>query len=448
MTAVTTSAEISREGSPPTATPALDALHARLEALDSAGLEEHLRFLDQELRRLEAEFAVALQTAKGRGLGRRDGYRSLTAWQRGELAASPTQTRHRNHIAATVGRAPVVVEALLTGRIGVTQTQLLAAAATNPRTSQQFPDSAQMLVDMAADQDHSRFLTCVRHWNMHADPEGATRRAEAAHRRRWVALGLTADTGFLHGSGGILDTTEMREILERFAQVEFDKDWALCTEQHGDAACGSLMPRTTAQRRWDALHQIFLQAASTPAGAQLPVPTLNIVMDLGTYESTLTRMRLIPGQSRNGLMELDQLPFPHRRCHTSDGVTTEPVETLARSLHGHIRRVVFESPTLVTDLGRRQRLFTGAARDAVALQSSHCVWPGCQVRSSHCQTDHLRSWSEGGGTSPDNGAPLCGRHNRHKSAGYQIDRSPTGSWRVRKTNGQPLGRLQSEKIVE
>lgn len=420
-------------------TPALDRLVSQFTELNDAELEDRLRSLDQDLRRVEAEFSVALQCARTRNLGKREGYRSLTAWQRGELAASPTQIRHRNRLAATVAKAPVVIEALLTGQLGVTQAQMLAGAATHPRTSQHFGASAHMLVDLATHQEYSGFSTCLQHWQMYADPDGATRRAEAAHRRRWVAMGIADDTGFLHGSGGVLDITEMREILERFAQIEFDKDWAICTEQHGSDACTALMPRTASQRRWDALHQIFLQAASTPAGTQLPVPTLNIVMDIGTYESTLTRMRLIPGQSRNGLLDLNPVPFHLRRCQTSDGVAVEPVEAIVRSLHGHIRRVIFESPTLVTDLGRRQRLFTGAARDAVQLQATHCVWPGCQVSSSHCQHDHLRSWESGGHTSPANGAPLCGRHNRHKTKGYQIDRSPTGSWKVARPNGQTLG---------
>lgn len=436
MTSVT-ACESDTSGMP--GTPVLDQLISQFAELNAAELEDRLRSLDQDVRRLEAELSVAVHCARTRNLGKRDGYRSLTAWQRGELAASPTQTRHRNRLAATVLKAPVVIEALLTGRLGVTQAQMLAGAATHPRTNQHFGASAEMLVDMAVSQEHSSFATCLQHWQMYADPDGATRRAEAAHRRRWVAVGITDDTGFLHGSGGVLDTTEMREILDRFVQIEFDQDWAICTEQHGSDACTALMSRTASQRRWDALHQIFLQAASTPAGSQLPVPTLNIVMDLGTYESTLTRMRLIPGQSRNGLMDLDPVPFHLRRCQTSDGVAVEPVEALARSLHGHIRRAVFQSPTLVTDLGRRQRLFTGAARDAVQLQATHCVWPGCQVRSSHCQHDHLRSWESGGQTSPSNGAPLCGRHNRHKTKGYQIDRSPTGSWKVARPNGQTLG---------
>ena len=433
MTSVTAS-----DGTDPK-TPMLAALQARYVGLIDTELQDRLRQIDQELRSLEAEFAVALECARQRHLGRGDGYRSVTAWQRGELNASPTQTRHRNRLAATVVKAPVVIEAMLTGQLGVAQAQMLAGAATHPRTNKDFPASAEMLVGMATSQDHAAFATCLQHWQMYADPDGATRRAEAAHRRRWVAMGIADGTGFLHGGGGVLDITEMREILDRFAQIEFDKDWAICTEQHGDQACTSLMPRTFAQRRFDALHQIFLQAASTPAGAQLPIPTLNIVMDLGTYESTLTRMRLIPGQSRNGLMELDLVPFHLRRCQTSDGVAVEPVEALARSLHGHVRRVIFESPTLVTDLGRRQRLFTGAARDAVQLQATHCVWPGCQVSSSHCQHDHLQSWESGGSTSPANGAPLCGRHNRHKTKGYRISRGPTGSWTVARPNGQPLG---------
>ena len=422
-----------------TALSLLQAQIAEYDELDDVALEQELRALDLELRQREARFAVALHIAHRRRLGRRDGYRSLTAWQRGELNASPTQTRHRNHLAATITQAPVVVDALLSGRIGVTQAQLLAEAATHPRAGQQFAAAADHLVEMATTQAHGDFHHTVRHWRMQADPEGATRAAERAHRRRWCKIGIADELGYLEGRGGLTDTVEMREILDRFTQLEFEKDWEICSAQFGEAASPDLMARTQPQRRWDALHRIFLQAAATPAGAQLPVPTLNIMMDLTTYESTLTRMRLIPGQLANSLYELDPINPRDRRCHTSDGIAIEPTEALARCLHGHIRRVVFDSPSLVTDLGRRQRFFTGAARDAVALQATHCVWPGCKVASSHCQHDHLRSWSSGGSTSPANGVPLCARHNRHKSRGYEVGRSPTGTWQVTRPDGQPLG---------
>jgi hypothetical protein len=427
---------------------ALQAQLAEYEELDDAALERELHALDLELRQREARFGIALHVAHRRGLGRRDGYRSLTAWQRGQLNASPTQTRHRNHLAASVTGAPVVVDALLSGRIGVSQAQLLAEAAAHPRAGQHFAAAADHLVEMASEQPHGDFHHTVRHWKMQADPIGATRKSELAHRRRWCKIGIADELGLLEGRGGLLDTVEMREILDRFTQLEFEKDWETCQAQFGEAASPDLMERTQQQRRWDALHRIFLQAAATPAGAQLPVPTLNIVMDLATYESALSRMRLIPGQLTNSLLELDPINPCDRRCHTSDGVAIEPVEALTRCLHGHIRRVVFDSPSLVTDLGRRQRFFTGAAREAVALQATHCVWPGCRVASSHCQHDHLRSWSSGGSTSPVNGVPLCGRHNRHKSRGYDIGRSATGAWQVTRPDGQAIGCLQGEKIVK
>lgn len=60
-------------------TPALDRLVSQFTELNDAELEDRLRSLDQDLRRIEAEFGVALQCARTRNLGRRDGYRSLTA---------------------------------------------------------------------------------------------------------------------------------------------------------------------------------------------------------------------------------------------------------------------------------------------------------------------------------------------------------------------------------
>lgn len=419
--------------------PLLDQLIDHFASLEESDLASELRGLDRELRRLEATLAVGLHVAHGRRLGRHDGYVSMTAWQRGELLASPTQTRHRTRLSGTVSRAPEVVDALLSGRLGVTQAQQLAAAATHERTARAFTAASEDLLDAAIREPHREFQTRLQQFQMAADPKGAIRRAEAVHRRRWLAMGITDDIGFLHGNGGVLDTTEMREILDRFTQIEFAKDWEACTAQHGDKANVGLMARTTRQRRWDALHQIFLQAAATPTGAQLPVPTLNIVMDLATYESALTRMRLIPGLTHSSLLHIDTPTMRTRRCQTSTGVAVEPVEAVARTLHGHIRRVVFDSPSLVTDLGRRQRLFTGAAREAVELQSTHCIWPGCTVPSAHCQHDHLHNWSEGGGTSPANGAPLCGRHNRHKSKGYTVGRRPGGDWKVTRPDGSLVG---------
>ncbi len=110
------------------------------------------------------------------------------------------------------------------------------------------------------------------------------------------------------------------------------------------------------------------------------------------------------------------------------------------ALHGHVRRVVLDSAGNVIDLGRRRRLFEGAAREAVFLQAIRCIWPGCVDPAGRCQADHIDDWQHGGATRPANGAPLCGRHNRWKNRGYTVWRDAEGNWRTYRPDGTEIGR--------
>src|SRR3546814_14000879 len=72
-----------------------------------------------------------------------------------------------------------------------------------------------------------------------------------------------------------------------------------------------------------------------------------------------------------------------------------PADVLAAALVGHVRRVVVDSRGTVTDLGARQRPFTGSARAAALLQALlrspgglGCLWPGCDAHGGCLQVDH------------------------------------------------------------
>jgi hypothetical protein len=122
---------------------------------------------------------------------------------------------------------------------------------------------------------------------------------------------------------------------------------------------------------------------------------------------------------------------------------------LAAALIGHIRRVVFDTAGVVIDLGRRKRLFTGGARDAVFLADRWCIWPGCDLRSGRCQTDHTQPWATSNGpTSPNNGGPACARHNRWKQHGYRTQRDPTGNWHTYRPDGTEIGPLTNPTATE
>jgi hypothetical protein len=115
-------------------------------------------------------------------------------------------------------------------------------------------------------------------------------------------------------------------------------------------------------------------------------------------------------------------------------------DVLAAALTGRVRRVVFDTAGVVIDLGRRARLFTGGARDAVMLGDRWCLWPGCDLRSGRCQTDHTTPWAaSNGATRPDNGGPACARHNRWKQHGYHTRRDPTGHWHTYRPDGTEIG---------
>ncbi len=128
-----------------------------------------------------------------------------------------------------------------------------------------------------------------------ADADGSLRQAELNHTTRSVVFKRRRR----HRSpgsgrpGSVVGLAEMKEIWERFTAAEFVAEWEATVAVHGDAADVSLMARSGAQRGWDALHRIFLVAAATPAGAELPEPTLNLTMDVATNERTLARMGLI-----------------------------------------------------------------------------------------------------------------------------------------------------------
>jgi hypothetical protein len=178
--------------------------------------------------------------------------------------------------------------------------------------------------------------------------------------------------------------------------------------------------------------------AANVNGSGQPATTTNIVIDDVTFARWVRKLSGIdPGP--------DDPWRPGYRCSTIDGVRLEPGEAVAVSLLGDIRRIITDAKGVVIDMGRRSRLYTGHARLAAQLPHTHCIWPGCHVKTSRCEIDHSTPWFPGRGgdpgegcTCPDNGAPLCGRHNRHKQHGYRTRRDTTGKWITTRPDGTVL----------
>jgi hypothetical protein len=137
--------------------------------------------------------------------------------------------------------------------------------------------------------------------------------------------------------------------------------------------------------------------------------------------------------------DLPDVDIVDRRCETTGGILLDPDDVIAAAMAGHVRRVVFDSAGVVIDMGRKRRLFTGAAREAVLLQSGRCIWPGCCLPSGRCQADHEQEWvAHHGATRPGNGSPLCGRHNRWKNRGFRTRRDTNGNWHTYRPDGTEI----------
>jgi hypothetical protein len=96
------------------------------------------------------------------------------------------------------------------------------------------------------------------------------------------------------------------------------------------------------------------------------------------------------------------------------------------------------SAGVVIEMGRRQRLFTGAAREAAKLMATECDHPGCGVACTFAQVDHVIEWSEDGSTDPENSSIACGRHNPTKHTHYKVKRTGRGYVIYHRRDGTPM----------
>jgi len=394
--------------------------------------------------RAEVDLALVVCSAERQQVYAEDGHATVAGWCRVQNRTSNTDIASVRRLGRLLHALPVLAAAARDGRIGLAQLHLLARAHSNPRCGHLLGDYVSIFIESATTMSYAHFTQVVERWELCNDPDGAHRDAEAAERERKAHL-LDREHGFaLHASGATIAGAQIKEILDRYYQAEWDTDWAETKALHGDAAHPALMPRTDAQRRFDALMKLFLDAASTPPGAEAPDPLVNILIDADTFEEAMIAMfgldtgEQILGHDHRSRTERRCRDPRRRRCETLDGTIVDPYQVIVAAIIGQVRRVVYDTAGVAIDMGRKSRLFTGNARDAILLSTSRCLWPGCDLPSGRCQTDHTVEWSTGGPTDQSNGGPMCHRHNQWKNRGYTVWRDPNSNWHTYRPDGTEI----------
>ena len=75
-----------------------------------------------------------------------------------------------------------------------------------------------------------------------------------------------------------------------------------------------------------------------------------------------------------------------------------------------ITRHIFDSESVLIDLGREKRVVSPKLRKALERRDQHCRWPGCTRPATWCEAHHVIPWMRGGPTNSKNLILLCTRH--------------------------------------
>lgn len=409
--------------------------------LDHLSAEEELRLVGR-LEALRRQIDAGTDRAAGHldrsGAFALDGHRSAKGALKAIGRLSGPEAHGRLRTARVLRDLPQVAAAYERGSIPTAHVRAMSRVASNPRVAEHLPAADPIFAEQAAVLDFDDFASFLQQWESLADADGADQGADESHERRRCGLVQSAINGSwsLEGSFGALQGAAMAEVLEHYDRAELHADWTEARNRFGDGARIEHLARTPAQRRADALFEVFRRAASSPADARAPEPLVNIVIDQRTFEEELRRaagadVTVDPNDDVEG-----------RRCQSLDGTLLHPGDALAAALVGHVRRVVVDGRGAVIDLGTRQRLFTGSSRDAVMLQAMlrgpgglRCLWNGCDGRGGCLQADHRDPAGRGGPTDVANSEAFCGFHNRIKERGFRPERGHDGEWVIHRPDG-------------
>ncbi len=331
--------------------------------------------------------------------------------------------------------APIAA-AFAAGQFGPDQLRLLTRLHANDRCRDQLPDSEELLLSSARSLTFQEFRLVCQRWEQHADPDGAHRDHEMSREHRSVRSSQIGAGYQLHAEGDALTGDIINEIIDAHAQAEFEADLAERLARYGDNANQYPLARSACQRRYDAFVTIFGKAAGT-TDISNRVPLVNIFCTEATLQDAIREFFETtngnPGHADSTCSERLRL------CETASGAPVDPHDLVVAALIGQVRRVVVDSAGRVIDLGRRSRLFVGAAREAVLLIGDRCCHPGCELRVGRIQIDHLDGWAaRAGPTNPLNGGPQCPSHNRAKErGGFTVKRDQTG-WHHYRPDGTEI----------
>jgi Domain of unknown function (DUF222)/HNH endonuclease len=353
---------------------AIEAMRSQvLPDLPDARAEEEFAELQAASQLLEAERLRRLVDVERRGLFARDGYLSVTAWLADRFRVAWGVARRSTRVARSLEQMPATRRALAAGDLSVSAAYVLAEAHDSEPLA--FGDVEEQLVEAARIHPISVLRRVAEIWREHMASE------RPGAQGSWDRRGLHASRtlGGMVRVDGDLDPEGGEALMTALAAV-----------MDAEVRSGDEDPRTPAQRKADALHEIcrqWLDGVDRPIVAgERPHVTVTVPVEaLGTSKA---------------VAELDHV----------GAVGSEIAERLSCDVS--VMRIVLFGASQPLDIGRRTAVVPPAIRRAVAARDRRCRFPGCDRPQTWCDAHHVVHWARGGPTSLANLVLLCRRHHR------------------------------------
>ena len=196
-----------------------------LVELPDAVLDDRIRALELERRRLDAELAAAIRVAENRNLPAVDGHRTVNAYLRATLNLSDTEAGRFRSLARAIDHIDGLGDAWHSGRLSISQAVQFGRLLGNTRVRHRIPEFAPMLLEQAEQLPHRDFVECVDRFSALADADGAhLDRDDAVEHRDARADGVGGMLDVTaHGGDGVT-AAEMIAIHRRFTEAEYRAD--------------------------------------------------------------------------------------------------------------------------------------------------------------------------------------------------------------------------------
>jgi Domain of unknown function (DUF222)/HNH endonuclease len=343
-----------------------------------------IKALERHRARLECATARAVTSFETWGEWDRDGAKSATAWIDTTCHVPKSEARAQLRRGKALSSLPVVAEAFMSGDIGAAHVDAFLKL-KRPVTEEALKEAEGLLVDLARTMKFAEFSLALDYFEQQADQDGTDEAAEAKKAQRDVYL-YPSPNGYLGEMrfdtlGGAIVANEHKRLEDEL----FKADWAEAKARLGREPRPDELARTSPQRRADAMTEMAVRSASTPAGSRRPAPLFSVLVDYPTLYGRVAQLE--------------------------DGSVVAPGSLLSWLDCATFERIVF-APNKRAECSITSRFFTGATRRVIEVRDRQCQHEFCDICADECEIDHIVPWSEGGLTTQDNGQVLCRYHNR------------------------------------